>query len=57
MIELDFILYLIYFWIHIGFQLKEKTAEHSYDPSVLEQDPQLKGLMSEVKEWKKEHQK
>ena len=47
---------LLYYHLKI-FQVKEKTADQTYDPSTLEEDPQLSGLMSEVNAWKKEHQK
>ena len=39
------------------FQLRKKTADQGYDTPALEEDPKLRGLISEVKAWKKEHQK
>ena len=47
---------LFHYYLKI-FQVKERTADPIYDPSTLEEDPQLSGLMSEVNAWKKEHQK
>ncbi len=49
----------LWYFVHFNSysQLREKTADQLYDSTTAEEDPQLKGLLSEVQAWKKEYQK